>query len=116
VAGSPRGQHYHRDALLETEAAVAATHALLAPGSLTVELSQAVVDEDKCALCLTCIRACPHRAMGIDAEKKIAQADAAACRRCGICAGECPAKAITLPAYSDDALLVQLAVARRSHA
>jgi len=116
VAGSPRGQHYLRDALLETEAAVAATHALLAPGSLTVELSQAVVDEDKCALCLTCIRACPHRAMGIDAEKKIAQADAAACRRCGICAGECPAKAITLPAYSDDALLVQLAVARRSHA
>jgi ferredoxin len=50
------------------------------------------------------------------AEKRAAKADPVACRKCGICAGECPAKAITLPAYSDEGLLVQLDPQRRSHA
>jgi heterodisulfide reductase subunit A-like polyferredoxin len=120
VAGPARGQHYLPLALQEVEAAAAAAHAFLAPRSITVELSHAVVDEEACALCLTCVRVCPHRAMGIDREKKVAAADPVACRRCGICAGECPAKAITLPLYSDTGVLAQLGIAvaprsRKSH-
>ena len=65
----------------------------------------AVVDEDKCILCLTCVRSCPHHAMEVDREKGAAVSIPEACQKCGICAGECPAKAISLPVYSDDVLL-----------
>ena len=54
-----------------------------------------VVDEAKCTICLTCVRLCPHGAMGF---RKRAEADPASCVRCGICAVECPMEAITLAA------------------
>jgi heterodisulfide reductase subunit A len=82
-------------------------HAVLARKEIVVELSHAVVDGDKCALCLTCIRSCPFAAMRIFAEEKRADCVPEACRRCGICAGECPNKAIELPAYSDRIVLAR---------
>ena len=108
VAGAARGEYFEPAALLEAEAAARAAHELLAPGKLRVELSNAVVDPDKCALCLSCVRACPHGAMGIDEARKSAASSPEACRRCGICAGECPARAITLPAWSDRVIRAQL--------
>ncbi len=58
-----------------------------------------VVDQAKCTICLTCVRLCPHGAMGF---RKRAEADPASCMRCGICAVECPMEAIKLvPAEGD---------------
>jgi len=51
------------------------------------------VDQARCAVCLTCVRLCPHGAMSF---RKRAEADPASCVRCGICAVECPAAAISL--------------------
>jgi heterodisulfide reductase subunit A-like polyferredoxin len=53
-----------------------------------------VVDTDKCAFCLTCMRSCPHRAIGFDFENRAARVIDSACFSCGICAAECPARAI----------------------
>ncbi len=80
-------------------------HALLSRGTLEVELSHAVVDGDKCVLCLTCVRSCPFKAMRIDEKEKKAECIPESCRKCGICVGECPARAITLPAWSDEILM-----------
>ena len=52
-----------------------------------------VVDPDKCTMCLTCVRLCPHSAMGFH---RHAEADPGSCVRCGICAVECPMAAIRL--------------------
>jgi heterodisulfide reductase subunit A-like polyferredoxin len=82
-----------------------AVHQLLRQKELEVELSHAMVDKDKCAICLTCIRSCPYKAMVIDREEGVAACLPEVCQRCGICAGECPAKAITLPAYSDEIVM-----------
>ena len=81
---------------------------LLSPGKLEVELSTAVVDEEKCAICLTCIRTCPHGAMRVDPEKNIAENLPQSCQRCGICVGVCPARAISLPEYSEEVVLALL--------
>ncbi len=51
----------------------------------------AVVDEKKCTVCLTCVRMCPHGAIGI---ARKAKPDPESCFRCGICIVECPMKAI----------------------
>ncbi|HVP17558.1 MAG TPA: 4Fe-4S binding protein [Spirochaetia bacterium] len=87
-------------------------HALLSHGTISVELSHAVVDGDKCVLCLTCVRSCPFKAMRIDEKEKKAECIPESCRRCGICEGECPARAITLPAWSDEILMAMAGASR----
>jgi Pyruvate/2-oxoacid:ferredoxin oxidoreductase delta subunit len=108
AVGSCRGQFHPPRIQSEARATALAVHQLLAPGVLEVELAQAVVDEDKCALCLTCVRSCPHGAMYVDRAKGAAASAPEACRRCGICVGECPARAISLPAWPDRAIMSQV--------
>jgi quinone-modifying oxidoreductase, subunit QmoB len=62
----------------------------------------AVVDEKKCAVCLTCVRMCPHGAIGIG---KKAKTDPESCFRCGICVVECPMKAIAFESESVESSL-----------
>jgi quinone-modifying oxidoreductase, subunit QmoB len=75
----------------DVEAAVLAVKHSLRPN---LDLpGPATVDPDKCTMCLTCVRLCPHGAMGFH---KHAEADPDSCVRCGICAVECPMSAIHL--------------------
>lgn len=54
---------------------------------------RAEVDQDKCAICLTCVRQCPHSAIGFESAALV---DAASCYACGICVSVCPMRAITM--------------------
>ena len=58
------------------------------------------VQGEKCAACLTCVRACPYSVPVIN-DKGEAEIDISKCKGCGSCAAECPAKAIDLMHYSD---------------
>ncbi len=58
-----------------------------------------VIDEDKCAFCLTCFRVCPLS--GIEIRKKMT-ANPEACQACGLCAAECPQGAISLGHWPND--------------
>jgi heterodisulfide reductase subunit A len=116
AVGACRGETWLPAVLRDARAAAIAAHALLAPRTAVVDTAHAVVDGDKCVLCLTCVRSCPFKAMGIDAADRKASSRAEACRRCGICAGECPNKAITLPAWSDPIVLGLAAPAARAAA
>lgn len=57
----------------------------------------ALVDVNKCAACLTCVRLCPVEAPQI--HNGAAVIDPVLCKGCGICSGECPNKAITVLGY-----------------
>jgi quinone-modifying oxidoreductase, subunit QmoB len=59
---------------------------------------EVVVDKGLCTVCLTCLRYCPHQAIGWTHRIFI---HPLACRRCGICASECPMDAIQIAGYSD---------------
>ena len=63
-----------------------------------------VVDPDKCAACLTCVRTCPYDVPQINADG-VAEIEVAMCHGCGICAAECPAKAIQLMHYKDGQII-----------
>ena len=63
-----------------------------------------VVDPDKCAACLTCVRTCPYDVPQINADG-VAETEAAMCHGCGVCASECPAKAIQLMHYKDNQII-----------
>ncbi|MBF0201075.1 MAG: hydrogenase iron-sulfur subunit [Desulfamplus sp.] len=79
---------------------------LLGKGTVTVPADQAKVDEDRCVICLTCYRSCPHGA--IFWENGAAVISPAACQGCGICAGECPMDAIQIGGFSDDILRAEV--------
>lgn len=108
TAGACTGRDYIPDIITDAKATALAVHTLLAGKTMEIELSSVTVDEDKCILCLTCIRSCPFHAMIIDTEKDVAACLPEVCQKCGSCAGECPIKAITLPAYSDNVILSQI--------
>lgn len=56
------------------------------------------IDEEKCVLCLTCLRSCPFGAVKIEGEnkRKKAMIDWSLCQGCGICTSLCPAGAIEI--------------------
>jgi len=54
-----------------------------------------ILFQDKCATCLTCLRACPYHVPYLDTRGTI-QIPVEQCQACGICVAECPAKAIVL--------------------
>jgi len=87
------------DILTETQVVTGNIRDLLSGGIIVIE-EKVSIDASKCALCLTCVRSCPHKAIepGFDAEseKKCAVVFHEACFGCGICAAFCPAKAIEL--------------------
>lgn len=79
-----------------TEAlAVAAKLLALLPGdSVRVPVERIAVDTDKCALCLTCVRECPHGAIQPNQAAGQIEVLDPACWQCGICASVCPGSAV----------------------
>ncbi|SLM27580.1 putative fusion protein, heterodisulfide reductase (HdrA) / F420-non-reducing hydrogenase (MvhD) [Desulfamplus magnetovallimortis] len=75
---------------------------LIGDGIKNVSADQAKVDEERCVICLTCYRSCPHGA--IFWENGAAAISPAACQGCGICASECPMDAIQLGDFTDESL------------
>lgn len=101
LVGSCRDLALAGEAWLDA-AVVASEVSRLAGGRMEVEAGYAVVEPARCALCLTCYRVCPYRAVEIKGQPQNRTYGAAAwihplaCQRCGLCAAECPSAAITL--------------------
>ncbi len=102
AAGGARGDTDFRSAVTDARAAASEIHALLSGGEIREHDDAAVVNPEKCVLCLTCLRVCPHGAITVDREKEAAFVSPVSCKRCGACAAECPAHAITLPGFEDE--------------
>jgi ferredoxin len=71
-----------------------------------------VIDEEKCAFCLTCFRLCPVG--GIEIGKKMVTAPQA-CQACGLCAAECPQGAISMGHWPNSELHAELIQALKGH-
>ena len=66
----------------------------------------AVVESEKCAVCLTCVRTCPYEIPYIH-EDGYAVIDAGECHGCGLCVSECPGKAIKLNNFTDEQIMAK---------
>jgi len=97
------------ESIAQARGAVSRAVTVLSQPYLMVGGVVSVVDSDRCAACLTCVRSCPFAVPKINEEGK-AFIEAAACQGCGICAGACPRKAITLQHYADDQILAKIEV------
>ncbi len=94
------------ESIAQAAAAAARAGTVLAKDYISVGGVVAVVDEEKCAACLTCVRACPYSVPVIN-ERGKAEIDPIKCHGCGVCAAECPGKAIELQYFRDVQVLAK---------
>jgi heterodisulfide reductase subunit A-like polyferredoxin len=109
--------HYPKfldDAIANAQAAAGRAISILAKTPLYIGGTIAVVDQEKCVGCLTCVRTCPFKIPQIQSDHAgvgnllgAAYIDPAQCQGCGTCTAECPAEAIQLMNYHDDQILAQ---------
>ncbi len=99
MCGLAHGPKNIEESITQAKAAAGRASVILSMDTLESRGIVAVVDPDKCAACLTCVRLCPFKAPVIRDHK--AEIEPVICQGCGTCAGECPNKAITLQGYSD---------------
>ena len=103
VAGSTREISGLPSAWTDVENIAVEVKDLLGDGKISVPKTKAVVNEDKCVICLTCYRCCPHGAIYWGDKKAIISP--VACQGCGICASECPMDAIQVGGFNDEEII-----------
>jgi heterodisulfide reductase subunit A-like polyferredoxin len=94
------------ETLSQAMAAVSRACTVLAKDQIQISGVVSVVDPEKCAACLTCVRVCPYNVPVISKEG-VAEIEAAMCHGCGICASECPGKAIKLQHFTDEQVMAK---------
>jgi heterodisulfide reductase subunit A-like polyferredoxin len=94
------------ESLSQASAAVARACTVLAKDQIQISGVVSVVDADKCAACLTCVRVCPYNVPVINKDG-VAEIESAMCHGCGICASECPGKAIKLQHFTDEQVMAK---------
>jgi heterodisulfide reductase subunit A len=103
LCGLAHGPKPIEESIAQAKGAAAKAATLLSKKEMMVGGEVAVVDRGKCAVCLTCVRACPFGVPKIVGSA--AYIDPAGCRGCGVCAGACPGKAIQIAHHTDDQIM-----------
>jgi len=107
LAGIVHGPKSIPETISQASAAVARAATILSSPKLCLTGVVSTVDPEHCAVCLTCVRACPYNVPRIN-EEHTAEINPALCQGCGICAAECPANTITLGHFTDQQLTAKL--------
>ncbi len=106
LAGACHSPRNIYETVAQAKGAAARALTVLARDELMAGAVVAVVDEDRCASCLTCVRICPYSVPVIGGKGR-AEIKAEACKGCGTCAAECPARAIELQSFRDDQIVAK---------
>jgi heterodisulfide reductase subunit A-like polyferredoxin len=103
LAGGAHGPKLITETISQASAAAARACTILSKEKMMVGGVIAVVDGERCAACLTCVRVCPYDVPVINIEGE-AEIDPAKCHGCGSCSAECPAMAIELMHFREPQL------------
>ncbi len=107
MAGTAHAPKDAGETISQAQAAVARATTILAKDKLQMSGIVSTVDPTNCAVCLTCVRACPYGVPFIN-DQHTAEINPALCQGCGICVAECPAKTISLGRFEDRNIAAKL--------
>jgi heterodisulfide reductase subunit A-like polyferredoxin len=119
--------HYPKlldESIVQAQAAAARAATLLSHDTITTGGKIAIVNQDLCVGCLTCVRSCAYGAprirpdlSGIGDILGAANIEAALCQGCGVCAAACPAGAIEMMHSTTEQMMAKIdALFEDSHA
>jgi heterodisulfide reductase subunit A2 len=96
------------DSVSQSRAAAARILATILSGSVNVEVTTAIINEESCCGCQTCIKVCPYTAISYNNEKKVSFVNEILCKGCGTCGSTCPTGAIKSKHFTDLQILSQI--------
>jgi len=108
IVGSCQGPKDIPDSIAQAGAAASRILATIAQVEVEVEVTTAVVNEDLCCGCQTCIKVCPYSAVTYDEEKKVSTVNEVLCKGCGTCGSTCPTGAIRSRHFTDQQIMSQI--------
>jgi heterodisulfide reductase subunit A len=108
VAGCCQGPKDIPDTVAQASAAAARAMAMISKGSVEIEAATAIIEEEFCSGCKTCIAMCPYNAVSFNEERKVSVINEALCKGCGTCAATCPSGAITSRHFTTEQIMAQL--------
>lgn len=108
IVGACQGPKDIPDTVSQANAASSRILASILAGTVDVEVTTAVVNEDICCGCQTCINVCPYSAISFDEEKSVSVVNEILCKGCGTCGSTCPTGAIRSRHFTDEQILSQI--------
>ncbi len=108
VVGCCQGPKDIPDTVAQASAAAARALAMISKGKVQIEATTAVIDEEFCSGCKTCIPLCPYGAISFVEEKKVSVINEALCKGCGTCGAACPSGAITSRHFTTGQIMAQI--------
>lgn len=108
IVGTCNGPKDIPDSIAQSKAAAARILATIAKGKVEVEVTTAMVNEEICCGCETCVKVCPYSAISYIDEKKVSFVNDILCKGCGTCGSACPTGAIKSRHFTDKQILSQI--------
>jgi heterodisulfide reductase subunit A len=110
LAGACQSPKDVPDTVAHASAAAAESLVLLSRGEVIISPTVAVVNDQLCSGCKTCIALCPYSAISFVSQDTtgVAKINEALCKGCGTCAAACPAGAITARHFSDEQIVAEI--------
>jgi len=108
VCGACQGPKDIPDTVAQASAAAGKANMLIAAKEIEVEGSIAVVAQERCSGCKTCLQICPYNAVEFDQQERRSSVNEALCKGCGTCAAACPGGAIRARHFTDEQILAEI--------
>jgi len=108
IVGCCQGPKDIPDTVAQASAAAARALAMISTGKVEIEAAIAVVNEELCSGCKTCVPLCPYSAISFDEEKKVSRINEALCKGCGTCVAACPSGAITGRHFTTEQIVAEI--------
>jgi heterodisulfide reductase subunit A len=110
LAGMCQGPRDIPDVVAHAAAAAAAASIPIHKGSVTLEPIYAIVDQEHCGGCATCIGVCPYGATELNEvdSKLVASVNEAKCKGCGTCGSACPSGAIKMQHFTNEQIMSEI--------
>jgi heterodisulfide reductase subunit A len=108
LAGCCQGPRDIPDTVTHADAAAHEAAKLLNRGEVTISPVVAVVDDELCSACKTCLSLCPYTAIDFIEEEGVARVNEALCKGCGTCVASCPAGALSARHFTSEQILAEI--------
>jgi heterodisulfide reductase subunit A2 len=108
IAGACQGPRDIPDSVAQAGAAAAEALSLISAGSIELEPNTAMILQEYCSGCKSCIPLCPYSAISFKEDTKKAFINEALCKGCGTCVAACPSGSIIQNLFEDDQIFSEI--------
>ncbi|HUX98010.1 MAG TPA: CoB--CoM heterodisulfide reductase iron-sulfur subunit A family protein, partial [Candidatus Deferrimicrobium sp.] len=115
LCGTAQWPKFINETIAQAKGAVARATTILSKEKITIVGATAMINDELCIGCGSCIEVCPYNAIVMQyVEKQLERASLqtyqahileAVCKGCGACSANCPVQAITVPHFTNTQIL-----------